>query len=126
MTQFPETHRQQFLRSFLGVSGLFLMGIPMMILANIVLARTISVAEFGTFGFAMAPATVLAIPVAGGLPMLLTREVAAYSQNKDWAAYRGLVVAAYGWVAAMCGLIALGLLGWWLLGWWLLGWWAGG
>ena len=97
------------------MSGLYLLGIPMMLLANIVLARTLSVAEFGTFGFAIALATVLAIPVAGGLPMLLTREVAAYSQNKDWAAYRGLVVAAYGWVAAMCGLIALGLSGWWLV-----------
>lgn len=106
---------QRLLRSFLGVSGIYLLGIPMMLLANIVLARTLSVAEFGTFGFAIALATVLAIPVAGGLPMLLTREVAAYSQNKDWAAYRGLVVAAYGWVAAMCGLIALGLSGWWLM-----------
>lgn len=106
---------QRLLRSFLGVSGLYLLGIPMMLMANIVLARTLSVAEFGTFGFAIALATVLAIPVAGGLPMLLTREVAAYSQTRDWAAYRGLVVAAYGWVAAMCGLIALGLSGWWLV-----------
>lgn len=92
-----------------------MIGIPLMLMANIILARTLSVAEFGTFGFVIALATVLAIPVAGGLPMLLTREVATYSHNKDWAAYRGLVLAAFGWVAAMCGLIALGLSGWWLL-----------
>jgi O-antigen/teichoic acid export membrane protein len=91
------------------------MGVPMMLSANIVLARTLSVAEFGMFGFAISLATVLAIPVVGGMPMLLTREIATYSYNKDWAAYRGLVVAAYRWVAAMCGLIALGLFGWWVV-----------
>ena len=106
---------QKLLRSFLGISGLYLLGTPLMLLANIILARTLSVAEFGTFGFAIALATVLVIPVAGGLPMLLTREVAAYSQNEEWAAYRGLVSAAHGWVVAMCCLIALGLSGYWLV-----------
>lgn len=111
----PVFDLQRLRRSFLGVSGLYLVGIPLMLVANIVLARTLSVAEFGTFGFALSLATVLAIPVSGGLPMLLTREVAGYSQTKDWAAYRGLVFAAYGWVAGICALVALGLLGWWLL-----------
>lgn len=106
---------QRLKHSFVGMAGLSMIGIPLMLMANIILARTLSVAEFGTFGFVIALATVLAIPVAGGLPMLLTREVAAYSQNKDWAAYRGLVVATYGWVAVMCGLIALGLSGSWLM-----------
>ncbi|MBS0124932.1 oligosaccharide flippase family protein [Thetidibacter halocola] len=101
-------------RSFLGVSGLYLLGIPLMLLANIVLARTLSVAEFGAFGFAISLATVLAIPVSGGLPMLLTREVATYSQKTDWPAYRGLIVAAHRWVAAISAVIALGLLTWWL------------
>lgn len=101
-------------RSFLGVSGLYLLGIPMMLLANIILARTLTLAEFGTFGFAISLATVLAIPVSGGLPMLLTREVARYSQARDWPSYRGLVVVAYRWVAVTCGAIALGLLAWWL------------
>ena len=106
---------QRLLNSFLSVSGLYLLGIPMMLLSNIVLARNLSVADFGTFGFAITLATVLAIPIAGGLPMLLTREVADYTQNKNWGAYRGLVLASYGWVACVCVLIALGLTGWWLL-----------
>jgi O-antigen/teichoic acid export membrane protein len=91
------------------------MGIPLMLLANVILARTLSVTEYGTFGFTIALAMVLAIPVAGGLQTLLTREVATYSNNKQWTAYRGLVLAAYGWVAAVCSLIALGLSGWWLV-----------
>lgn len=102
-------------RSFLSVSGLYLLGIPLLLLANIVLARSLSVNEFGVFGFVIALATVLAIPVSGGLPMLLTREVAGYSQKAEWAAYRGIVFTAYGWVAAICAVIALGLSGWWLL-----------
>ena len=106
---------QRLRRSFLGVSGLYLLGIPLMLLANIVLARTLSVAEFGTFGFAISVATVLSIPVSGGLPMLLTREVAVYSQTENWTAYRGLIVAAYRWVATLCVVVGIGFLGCWLL-----------
>lgn len=106
---------QRLKRSFFGVSGLYLVGIPLLLLANIVLARTLSVADFGTFGFALSIATVLAIPVSGGLPMLLTREVAAYSQGENWPAYRGLIIAAYAWVAAICGVIGIGLLLFWFL-----------
>lgn len=102
-------------RNFLSVSGLYLLGIPLLLLANIVLARSLSVHDFGVFGNAIALATVLAIPVSGGLPMLLTREVAGYCQNAEWSAYRGLILASYIWVTATCVVIALGLLVWWLL-----------
>lgn len=103
---------QRLRRSFLGVSGLFMLGIPLSILANIILARTLSVAEFGTFGFVIALATVLTIPVSGGLPMLLTREVAGYVRLKLWSDYRGLVVSAYRWIAWLSFLIGMGYLCW--------------
>lgn len=102
-------------RSFLGLSGLYMLGIPLMLAANIVLARTLSVAEFGIFGFAISVATVLAIPVASGMPMLLTREIAGYVRSENWSAYRGLVISAYSWVAATCVLIGVGGALWWLL-----------
>lgn len=100
------------LRSFLGVSGLFLVGTPLLLLANIVLARSISVAEFGAFGFVIALATVLAIPMSGGLPLLLTREVATYSQQENWSAYRGLIGMAYCWVVGISAIMGIGLVGW--------------
>lgn len=99
-------------RSFISVSGLYMLGIPLLLVANIVLARTLSVADFGAFGFALSLATVLAIPVSGGLPMLLTREVAGYVQKCNWSAYRGLVKVAYSWVAAVSVTIGLAFLAW--------------
>lgn len=100
------------LRSFVGVSGLYLLAVPLLLVANIVLARTLSVADFGIFGFALSLATVLAIPVSGGLPMLLTREVAGYAQRDNWPAYRGLVLEAYRWVILVSLAIGLAFLVW--------------
>ena len=100
------------LRSFIGVSGLYLIGIPLSLIANIVLARTLSVTDFGVFGFALSLASVLAVPVSGGLPLLLTREVASYSHKGDWPAYRGLVVMAFRWVGLVSLVIGLGFLVW--------------
>lgn len=99
-------------RSFIGVSGLYMLGIPLLLIANIVLARALSVADFGAFSFALSLATVLAIPVSGGLPMLLTREVASYSQKGNWSAYRGLVRVAYTWVVAVSLVVGLAFLAW--------------
>lgn len=100
------------LRSFIGVSGLYVMGVPLLLLANIVLARTLSVADFGTFGFALSLASVLAIPVSGGLPMLLTREVSSYAQRGNWTAYRGLVIEAYRWVMLVSLVVSAVFLAW--------------
>lgn len=85
-------------RSFVGVSGQFAVGIPLLFLANVVLARTLSVGDFGAFSFAISLATVLAIPLTGGLPMLLTREVAAYSQSHQWGSCKGVIRWAYQYV----------------------------
>lgn len=106
---------KRLIRSFAGVSALYMLGVPLLLAANIILARTLSVAEFGAFGFAIAVATVLAIPVLGGLPMLLTREVAGYTQQQNWPFYRGMIVCAYRWVAAISAVIAVALVLWWLL-----------
>lgn len=99
-------------RSFLGVAGLYILGVPLLLLANIVLARTLSVGDFGAFGFALSLATVLAVPVSGGLPMLLTREVAGYARKENWSAYRGLAMVAYRWVLLACVAIGLASLTW--------------
>ncbi|PWL25280.1 MAG: hypothetical protein DCO98_02740 [Altererythrobacter sp. XM-24bin4] len=84
-------------------------------MVSIVLARTLSVEEFGMFGFIISLATVLAIPVTAGLPTLLTREVAGYSLRKNWGSYRGLFVWAHVWVVTFSAVVALGILVWLLL-----------
>ena len=88
----------KFLKSFINLSTIFFLGIPLLLLANVVLARTLSVADFGIFSFVLSLASVLAIPVAAGMPMLLTREVANYHKKNNWPAYRGILKVAYSWV----------------------------
>lgn len=92
----PQFNIHSLRQSFLNVSGLFMIGMSLLFLTNVVLARTLSVSEFGTFSFVISLATVLAVPVTGGLPMLLTREVAALSQEGQWAACRGVIGWSYG------------------------------
>lgn len=90
-------------------------GIPLAMLANIVLARSLSVSDFGVFAFTISLVTVLAIPVNGGLPVLLTREVAGYASTGNWPAYKGLVFAAHKWVIVIAIIVGICLLGWWLV-----------
>jgi len=100
-------------RSFIGVSAQYLLGVLLLFVMNIVLARTMSVSDFGTFGFVLSLSTVLSIPVSGGLSMLLTREIAGYTQTCNWSAYRGLVKVAYWWVilaSIICGLALICLI----------------
>lgn len=92
-----------------------LVGIPLALVASIVLARTLSVSEFGIFSFTISLVSMLSIPVSGGLPILLTREVAGYARTENWAAYRGLLFTAHLWVVLMAAAVGAGLLCWWLL-----------
>ena len=102
----------QLIKSFVGVSTQYFLGILLLFVMNIVLARTMSVSDFGIFGFVLSLSTVLSIPVSGGLSMFLTREVAGYTQMCNWSAYRGLLLFACWWVilaSFICGLVLLGL-----------------
>lgn len=95
-------------RAFVSVSALYALGVPLALVANVVLARTLSVSDFGAFGFALSVATVLAVPVAGGIPILLTREIASYSSTRDWSSFRGILTAALAWVIGISVLIGMG------------------
>jgi O-antigen/teichoic acid export membrane protein len=94
-------------RAFMGISALYVIGIPLMFLSNIALARALDVEAFGTFGFALALATFFSIPVVSGLPLLLTREVSGYIQNDRLDAYRGILRSAHAWVLMFSTVIVL-------------------
>ena len=83
--------------SFLRLSSVFALGLPLAVLTNIVLARILPTAEFGRYGLALAFATVLSIPIVSGMPILLMREVSGYAVDRRWARYRALMAAASGW-----------------------------
>lgn len=92
---------------FFSVAGVYMLGLPLTFLAQMLLARLVSVEEFGAFGFALSTATVLSIPVIAGLPMLLTREVAKCVHSDNIAKYRALLLSANGWVVIVA-ILAVG------------------
>lgn len=93
--------RQQLVKSFMSVGAMYMLGIPVALLSAIILARTLGPEAFGQYAFVMALLSLLTLPVAAGLPQLLTREVSAHSHGRQWPLYRGAVRAAHLWVIAI-------------------------
>ncbi|WP_323810807.1 oligosaccharide flippase family protein [Sphingobium baderi] len=94
------------LRHFLSVSVVFAIGVPLALGVNIVLARWLSIDQFGQYSFAIALATLIAIPVSGGLPLLLTREVSKSAHAGDATKLGQAVSTAVMWVLAASLVIA--------------------
>ncbi len=88
---------KQFLSRFLGSGALFMVGIPIGLFTNIVIARTLSVEDFGLYSFLLSTIGLLTIPVAIGLPQLLTRETARYTHNSRLDLFVGLKRASLLW-----------------------------
>lgn len=105
--------QHKLVKSFLGVGGMYVLSMPVGLLTSILLARNLGPAAFGQYAFVLSLLALLALPVAGGLPQLLTREVAKFSHDGKWALYRGVVRAAHSWALFMAALI---LVGFWLAG----------
>lgn len=75
-----------------GISSIFLR-----ILINIlslsmavILARTLGASGYGIYAYAMAVATLLAIPAQVGLPTIVVRETARAEASENWGMIRGL------------------------------------
>ncbi|WFB36493.1 flippase [Kiritimatiellota bacterium B12222] len=88
-------HRNSLIRSFIGIGFIRSLAILAGLVTSILLARTLSPETFGQYAFAMAFLPILTLPVAGGLPSLLTREIAGYVHNQEWSLYKGLVNSAH-------------------------------
>ena len=67
-------------------------------ITSIILARTLGVKVFGQYSFIMSLVPLLALPIAAGVPQLLTREIAGYVKEKQWGLFRGIIKSAYKWV----------------------------
>ena len=103
--RFGDVLRSSLVRSFLKVGAMRLLSIPVGLVASIILARALGPEAFGRYAFVMALIPLLALPVAAGLPQLLTREAARYSQSGSWGLYHGGVRTAHLWVIAVSGII---------------------
>jgi len=85
-------------KSFFGLGAIRLLSIPLGLVTSIILARSLGTEAFGQYSFVMSLVAILALPISGGLPQLLTREVAAYLHEKKWSLYRGVLRIAHLWV----------------------------
>jgi O-antigen/teichoic acid export membrane protein len=101
------TFRRQLIKSFMGVGAMYALSIPLGLLTSIILARTLGPQGFGQYAFVMSLLSLLALPAAGGLPQVLTREVAASAHSGNWPLYRGVVRAAHVWVLVVATVIMI-------------------
>lgn len=104
--------KKQLIKSFLGVGAMKFLSIPIGLATSIILARTLGPESFGQYAFIMALIPLIALPVSGGLPQLLTREIATFAHSKSWALYQGALRASHFWVLLVAVVM---LLGYWAL-----------
>ncbi|WP_432472046.1 flippase [Amphritea sp. HPY] len=97
--------KKQLVKSFVGVGVMKLISIPISLLSSIILARSLGPEVFGQYSFVMALIALIALPVHGGMPQLVTREVSRFASYKVWPNYKGLIKASYAWVLGMSVLI---------------------
>lgn len=73
------------------------------LLSGVILARLLGPEGYGQYGFAMAVAGLLSVPIELGLPQYLTRMCAVYTQRHEYSLLKGLVNQS-GLVVALLGL----------------------
>lgn len=96
----------------MGVGVMKLLSIPIGLATSVILARTLGPEGFGQYAFIMALIPLIALPVSGGLPQLLTREIATFQHTKRWSLYQGALRASHIWVVLIAFFI---LIGYWAL-----------
>lgn len=99
--------KKKLVKSFMGVGVMKLLSIPVGLATSIILARTLGPEGFGQYAFIMALIPLIALPVNGGLPQLLTREIATFVHGNQWSLYRGALRAAHAWVLLVAGLVLM-------------------
>lgn len=88
----------QLIRRSMGVGAVKLLAIPLSLLVSVILARSLGPQKFGYYNFVISFVLLLSIPVSGGLPQLLTREIARFVHSSDWNLYKGILKWANQWV----------------------------
>lgn len=93
------------IRAFFSVSAIYAIGVPLALFVNIVLARWLTVEEFGAYSFAIAFATFIALPVSGGLTLLLTREIATSVEQAQPRRFNQLFATSIAWIVPASALV---------------------
>lgn len=90
--------KKRLFKKLFGVGFIKILSMPLSLAVSIILARSLGAAEFGQYTFAMALLPLIALPVSGGLPQLLTRTIAQYRYEENWSYFKGVVFSGYLWI----------------------------
>lgn len=88
------------LRTAAGSLGLKIGAAGLGFINGILLARLLGPEEFGVYSIVLSAINVGATLTALGLPMLMTREVAASAEHGQWSKLKGTLGAAHRWTLA--------------------------
>lgn len=99
-------------RAVTGSAGLRLVGMGLVFLIGVQLARGLGAEGYGTYGLAMSIISMLMVPTEFGLPQLLTREVATAHARQDWGTIKGVLRWATRVSILMAAMIAAAMLAW--------------
>ncbi|GAB5400292.1 MAG: MATE family efflux transporter [Aureisphaera sp.] len=83
---------QQIRTSAIGSVAIKFLSALFALINGILLARMLTVKDFGIYVLAFTTVTVITIPVSLGLPHLLTRYISKYEITKEWGAMKGLLI----------------------------------
>jgi O-antigen/teichoic acid export membrane protein len=87
----PGSLRFRLIRDTVGVMVIQALSMGLGFAISVVLARLLSVREFGLYSLAISVLSFLLVPAAFGFPQLLVREIAAYRVKGEFALIRGLL-----------------------------------
>jgi len=102
----PGLDRGYFLKGSAAMLAMKVTGIALSFGITVLLARKLGTDQFGLYAFALSVATMLALPLIGGLPTLLVREIASARAAETPEIVRGVVRWGYLVVGAVT--LALG------------------
>ncbi len=111
------TLRERMIRSAGGTFFFKIANTCLVIITTLILARLLGAERYGGFAYAVSWASLLSVPAAMGLDILLIRDVAKYNAKGDWEGLQGILhwsdrvamVGSLGPAAIFC--VAVWLLG---------------
>jgi len=107
------TLRERMIRGARGTFFFKIANTCLVIITTLILARLLGAERYGGFAYAVSWASLLSVPAAMGLDILLIREVAKYNAKGDWGALKGILhwsdrvamVSSLGLAAIFCVVI---------------------
>lgn len=100
-TQAKSRGMSRYVRGAFGMIGLRVASIGLGFVVTVLLSRGLGPDSFGVFAFAISLATLLALPLTGGLPTLLMREISAAGAKDAFGIRSGVMRWGYWFLAAM-------------------------